>query len=394
MVLARSWPRAMRLPAIVNVLSVMMIGVMSRGSRTVVRTVSIREPAAHVFSVSQHSHLRTASQRTSSSSDAMLPIVFVHLGPCDEYARLAIQVAAERNADVRVLCDGECPVSGSVKVFAIKRSERADTFSTRFQGGTNGREFELRCFVRFFHLLEHMVLTATPHVLYADSDVLITWNLAFLAEGLHPSASALMWLPPRVSASTAFFTQRALEDIVSFFEHVVHVGVWATHPDRVNDMQALRLYVYKGRPSPWACWGIAKQPGQCQDTTLLRQEDLRRVSRIPSFGSEVRSLGDPMPLLSAEARQWLVFDNNFDHDPERKYGKCGSASTLSENGGKAVRFANGSAFFERTDKGQVRAGGIHFQGWKKGWLKNYALLSMQRATCTCRNCECSECGAW
>jgi hypothetical protein len=287
-----------------------------------------------------------------------IPVVQVQLEACASFMNVTLRAALKHNRLV-YLISNPCPVPDGVQVFPLRSySKAADEFRRKlYRGGTNGEKFESMCFMRFFVLRDFMAKMGVPKVLYADGDVLISVNVTDLvyATELARHDLALTWLPPRVSASTAIFSLEALQDVTAFFESVFRDFVWFDSPGEVNDMQALRLYVYNGRPKPWECWGIAQPPGTCHDSPLLREKFLLRVKQ-PSKFTDIGNLGAPIRYRDG----WAVFDNMWDGDPEKMYSLVNSY--------KRVTVCNQTPYFHRRDVGNVLAAGIHFQGLKKSLL--------------------------
>ena len=242
-------------------------------------------------------------------------IVFLHHGPIPLYLSAAVLQAKTSNPGERVVLLSD-QVEGAIPKLLNRNVEQIQPppshsalplFRERYRhDGRNSREYEQRCFERWFHILDWVEARGdTEHVLYLDSDALLFLPLTDIADGVHAQMTVCNEVGPQF---TFFRTPREVRHFTDF---------------------------------------------------LLNQ--FKNDSTFQELESYVREFaGDGLPHVSDMAALGLYGSLNLVED-------IGDPSQGLKMGvlGKAIRTQNGRKYFVRSNGSQVLAGGVHLQGGNK-----------------------------
>jgi len=255
-------------------------------------------------------------------------IVFLHHGPIPLYLSAAVLQAKTSNPGEHVVLLSD-QVEGAIPKLLNRNVEQIQPppshsalplFRERYRhDGGNSREYEQRCFERWFHILDWVEARGdTEHVLYLDSDALLFLPLTDIADGVHAQMTVCNEVGPQF---TFFRTPREVRHFTDFLLNQFK-----------NDstFQELEIYVRE-----------------------FAGEGLPHVSDMAALGlygslNLVEDIGDP-------SRANFVFCENIGSSQGLKMGVLG----------KAIRTQNGRKYFVRPNGSQVLAGGVHLQGGNK-----------------------------
>jgi hypothetical protein len=193
-------------------------------------------------------------------------IVLIHNGN-SWYLPYTLNQAKSMNGNFDVVLLGNCDPSEKVKLVRLEslRDRNSDTFRSHYQHmSTNGYEFELFCWLRWFYLLQYMRREHIQSVCYLDSDVLLCSSLDEVSRNYSDTMSDCAFLIPRqdhnsvvgfASGHISFWTIDLLEEFCAFCLNTfcqreyqeVYKQKWNRHlanqqPGGVCDMTTLYLF--------------------------------------------------------------------------------------------------------------------------------------------------------
>lgn len=198
-------------------------------------------------------------------------IVFFHQG-YRRYLTYVLSQAKHASPDSPITLIGDAFPCAGVQFISPNdlQSELAETFTLRYiHMSSNPVEYEMLCWLRWFHLLVYMRKYNVKSVLHLDSDVLLYSSIesmrAIYADAM---TSCGLVIPPQddttyqwcTSASTSFWTIDALESFCNFaiksFTKEKYLQMykdkWEYHltkckPGGICDMTGLYLYMLENR---------------------------------------------------------------------------------------------------------------------------------------------------
>mmetsp|Transcript_12390 Transcript_12390/g.20957 ORF Transcript_12390/g.20957 Transcript_12390/m.20957 type:complete len:328 (+) Transcript_12390:290-1273(+) len=191
-----------------------------------------------------------------------IPFVQVYFPRCPLHLRIHLWQVTRLNKRVILIGDESCKRFCDEYGIKLYDYSNYNTSATEFgklfpRNSTNGerwdgkkRDFELRCYNRWFVLHEFMSKESIQRVFYADADTMLYQNLTEVVHRHFPTTDlAFIYSPPTVTVSYALLSTRGLGDILEFMRQVFRqwhdVFLLAKASDfhaHVNDMIAVKMY--------------------------------------------------------------------------------------------------------------------------------------------------------
>ena len=128
-------------------------------------------------------------------------------------------------------------------------------------------------FIRWYTLKYWMRLHNVDTIFTMDSDAIMTENIThFIHSNKHILSKHALWVHqslPRTSFQFAIMTQKALTDLLNFWNNLLLPEIWTTefrNDHEPNDMVALGHYVHMKTVEPFPCWGFGpkRKNGTCE----------------------------------------------------------------------------------------------------------------------------------
>lgn len=248
----------------------------------------------------------------------MIPVVFIHFGPC-EYADAVVAQALRRGNEVVFLNP--------------TRAQLLDhPFANSYEHMSgNHSQFELACMVRWFYLRDWMQAQGVPDCLYCDTDVLLYANAEHEWHSDPYYYDHDFTLSLGTSGHTSFWKFYALDQLVHFIEDAYRNRdeTFKECARIYHDMLAQHL------------------PGGVSDMLLLKLFAAQSALRVGEM---------------SVVRNGTVWDHNLN----------AADGFTTFNGRKTILFRNGdpsSVLVETVER--VRFHSLHMQGGAKQWILNY-----------------------
>lgn len=249
-------------------------------------------------------------------------------------------------------------------------------------------------FERWYVLRDWMRSSHVDWAFTMDSDAIVGVNITNLVQTnwdvIEKHAFWLVWEPPRTTMAFALFSQRALDDVTSYWNQLLKPSVWTLGTP--NDMIAMGHYVHSAHGKPYPCWGYGfnHKAGSCDDTIDYgRSIVLKRMSGVKA--QYVPGTFGPSPntseqlharnLLNQRDRSVLVVDKNAGHDPLGLYNR--------RKGHKELRFTNGVPELKRRDGTWTPIWGHILEDGMERCAYRHVQLMETHQTCHCTDWCCT-----
>jgi FkbM family methyltransferase len=334
-------------------------------------------------------------QRRSVSPQDVVPIVLMALN-CQiggHVPRHSIPFLCERNHKIVVLTNVKqkgLPNAGCLEVVDIGTSYQSSV--TEMPWPTNAPGGQKVFFDRWYVLRDWMARTKTSRVFTMDSDAMLTVNVTeFVSLNVLELSKHDVWIvynPPRSSWPFALLTDRALEDITSFWNRMFQADIWTskfvggTSP---NDMIALGHYSHTAVGKPYPCWGYGPEhaSGTCDNSIDYGHEKV--LERLAQMGVRAKYPPGTLTLGPGGTAAFVegVVDNNYRHDPMQRYEM--------RKGQKQLRFWRGQAQLKLRSQRWVTVWGYVLEDDTEACVKHHVEHIHKVHTCRCENWCCAEC---
>jgi len=317
-------------------------------------------------------------------------------------------------------------VAGFCKRYGIELFDYKDYRNSALEFGklfpnssTNGevwkgrrRDFELKCYERWFVLHEFMTQLSIEKVFYGDADTMIYSNVTEVADKIYPDTDlALMYMPPRVSISFAIASVKGMSDMLQFITQTFLKWNDVFAPNvkakdfhgHVNDMNVMKLWTLRrvGLANVH-CVHMGVPPGDHSCLSRMYFSRARVVDHQPTV--QFKTL--------ANIKGGLLFDNNIGTDDDDMFDVLELPNKTEYNvpAFKRVKWAGSLGLPHFTldyhkfvlgvksptgTRVQIAVAGMHFQGLKKKlmtfYMRDLKLKACMRHACSCVTMECKEC---
>lgn len=256
----------------------------------------------------------------------MIPVVFIHFGPC-EYADAVIAQARSRGNEV-------------VFLNPPHESLYDHPFAREYEHmSTNHVYFELACMVRWFMLRDWMLTNGVPDCLYCDTDVLLFANVESEIHSDPYYHTHDFTLSVGTSGHTSYWKSAALDEFCHF--------ILDTYRQRNNG-------TYREIERIFTDMQVQSLNGGVSDMLLLK------LFAATDRGDERWRVGE----MSVPRKDW-VWDHNFNV----------SDGFVMEDGHKKLDFHNGEWYVQKNEVDgyapYIGLHSLHMQGQAKQWISQY-----------------------
>lgn len=261
-----------------------------------------------------------------------IPVVFIHKG-YQSYLDFTTKQSSKKN-DVHFI--GTNNPGNHVNFFDISHYEKyIKEFVDLYEHlSTNGYEYELFCFLRWFILKEHMEKNNLDVVFYVDSDVMLYVNVT---EEFKKFNQFDLTLLHRTAAISSYFTKTGLDNFCSFL---------------INTYSNKLSYNYQKISSHYHIRNNFGLPGGVCDMTYF---DFFHY--MDDGGGGPGKVGEMMTILDGS-----TYDHNV-NVPDQYFEFSGI---------KNIKIIDDFPYvFNHKLKKDIRFNSIHFQGGAKNHIPNY-----------------------
>lgn len=274
-------------------------------------------------------------------------LVFIH-NRYQWYLPFVLNQAKSVNPDANIALLGDCwhpNLIGTAAIEKLGSSQQIEQFTDKYKHmSTNSYEFELFCWLRWFHLWDYMRRNSIRSVVHLDSDVLLFSSLAEIKSDYDRAIDDCGYAIPEQSFESMEWTAAAhisywtIERLAEFCEFAIE----SFCSDRY-----LQLYQKK-----WNWHQQHNLNGGICDMTTLYLFWLERESSIFNL---------------CKQHHQHVFDNNMNFSANYKNNEF-----ETDKGIKKIEFIDNKPLLTAiADGSRVRVHGCHFQGAAKKYIPAY-----------------------
>lgn len=314
------------------------------------------------------------------------PLVLMALNmQLSKVARTMLPYMCSKNNRVIVLSN----IAQSIRESCVEQVEVKAVASMPWSA--NYPEKQKIYFIRWYVLLDWMLMTNTKTVFTMDTDAVMLENVtkvASLVQGTEPLKLWVVYNPPRSSWPFALLNVKVLQDITTFWNKALLSDIWTSEfvkGAEPNDMVLLGHYTHSALQKPYPCWGYGPEhkEGSCDNSIAYAHTKVLKRLKAKNVKAKFRTETLSLNKHGEAPFRFGVVDNNYRHDPIKRYEM--------KNGEKQIRFTEGVPELKLRVGTWVKTWGYVLEDKLENCINHHLVHIENKDTCVCSDFCCNTC---